>query len=58
MWRRGFMWGPSNRPPAAATEATVEVDLYKGLKLQTQTGTSTTGSGQASSVGLTYQFNY
>jgi translocation and assembly module TamB len=36
----------------------VQVDLYKGLKLQTQTGTSTTGSGQASSVGLTYQFNY
>ena len=42
----------------AGTQATVEIDLYKGLKLQTQTGTASTGTGDASSVGLTYQFQY
>jgi translocation and assembly module TamB len=41
-----------------ATQATVEINLYKGLKLDTATGTSGSGSGAASSVGLTYQFNY
>jgi translocation and assembly module TamB len=54
----GVYVGAQQSTSGSGTEATVQVDLYKGLKLQTQTGTSTTGSGQASSVGLTYQFNY
>jgi translocation and assembly module TamB len=36
----------------------VQINLYKGLKLQTATGAAGSGSGNASSVGLTYQFNY
>ena len=54
----GVYVGAQQSTSGSGTEATVQIDLYKGLKLQTQTGTSTTGSGQASSVGLTYQFNY
>jgi translocation and assembly module TamB len=37
------------------TQGTLQIDLYKGLKLQTNVGSS--GSG-GSSVGLTYQFEY
>ncbi len=47
------------------TQATVQVDLYKGLKLETDVGSgggSATGSSSSSSngtsVGLTYQFEY
>jgi len=36
----------------------VQVNLYKGLKLETTTGAGAAGSGDTSSVGLTYQFNY
>ncbi len=54
----GVYVGAQQSTSGSGTQATVTVDLYKGLKLQTETGTSTTGSGQASSVGLTYQFNY
>jgi len=44
----------------------VQIDLWKGLKLETQVGTgggSATGAGSAdsssgTSVGLTYQFEY
>ncbi len=54
----GVYVGAQQSTTGSGTQATVTIDLYKGLKLQTETGTSTTGSGQASSVGLTYQFNY
>lgn len=46
------------------TQATVQIDLAKGLKLNTTAGTGTTtatgatSSGDAASVGLTYQFEY
>jgi translocation and assembly module TamB len=54
----GVYVGAQQSTSGSGTQATVQIDLYHGLKLQTQTGTSTTGSGDASSVGLTYQFNY
>ena len=37
------------------TGAQVQIDLYKGLKLDTQVGSSGSGGNQ---VGLTYQFEY
>ena len=37
------------------TQGTLQIDLYKGLKLQTNVGSSAAGG---SSVGLTYQFEY
>ena len=37
------------------TQGTLQIDLYKGLKLQTNVGSSASGG---SSVGLTYQFEY
>ncbi len=46
------------------TQATVQIDIAKGLKLETTAGTgatSATGSGggsNAASVGVTYQFEY
>jgi translocation and assembly module TamB len=39
---------------SAGSQATVQIDITKGLKLQTDVGS---GTG-ANSVGLTYQFNY
>jgi translocation and assembly module TamB len=54
----GVYVGATQATNGQGTQATVQVNLYKGLKLQTATGTSSTGSGDASSVGLTYQFNY
>jgi translocation and assembly module TamB len=54
----GVYVGAQQSTAGGGTQATVQVDLYHGLKLQTQTGTSSTGTGNASSVGLTYQFNY
>jgi translocation and assembly module TamB len=54
----GVYVGAQQSTAGNGTQATVQIDLYHGLKLQTQTGTSSTGSGDASSVGLTYQFNY
>jgi translocation and assembly module TamB len=54
----GVYVGAQQSTSGAGSQATVQIDLYKGLKLQTQTGTSSSGTGDASSVGLTYQFNY
>jgi translocation and assembly module TamB len=54
----GVYVGAQQSTSGSGTEATVEIDLYKGLKLLTETGTSSSGSGNSSSVGLTYQFNY
>ena len=54
----GVYVGATQATNGQGTQASVEINLYRGLKLQTSTGTSSTGSGNASSVGLTYQFNY
>ena len=54
----GVYVGATQATNGQGTQASVEINLYRGLKLQTSTGTSSTGSGDASSVGLTYQFNY
>jgi translocation and assembly module TamB len=47
------------------TQAVVQIDLARGLKLQATAGTGSTqsatgvaGSSDAASVGITYQFNY
>jgi translocation and assembly module TamB len=54
----GVYVGARQATSGPGTEITVQINLYKGLKLQTQTGTGNSGTGNASSVGLTYQFNY
>jgi translocation and assembly module TamB len=54
----GVYVGAQQSTSGQGTQATVQINLYKGLKLQTATGTSGGGSGASSSVGLTYQFNY
>jgi translocation and assembly module TamB len=54
----GVYVGATQATNGQGTQASVQINLYKGLKLETATGTSSTGSGDASSVGLTYQFNY
>jgi translocation and assembly module TamB len=54
----GIYVGATQATNGQGTQATVQVNLYKGLKLQTATGTTGASSGNSSSVGLTYQFNY
>jgi translocation and assembly module TamB len=54
----GIYVGASQATSGQGTQASVQINLYKGLKLNTSTGTSSTGAGDASSIGLTYQFNY
>ncbi|MBB5373227.1 translocation/assembly module TamB domain-containing protein [Acidocella aromatica] len=54
----GVYVGATQSTTGQGTQADVQINLYKGLKLQTSTGTSTTTGGQSSSVGITYQFNY
>jgi translocation and assembly module TamB len=54
----GVYVGAQQATNGQGTQATVQINLYKGLKLQTATGTSTAGTGASSSIGLTYQFNY
>lgn len=54
----GVYVGASQATNGTGTQATVQVNLTKGLKLTTSTGNSSTGAGTSSSVGLTYQFNY
>jgi translocation and assembly module TamB len=54
----GVYVGATQATNGQGTQASVQVNLYKGLKLQTSTGTSGSGTGDSSSVGLTYQFNY
>lgn len=61
---RGVYLGAKQSATGGGTQATVQVDLAKGLKLETTAGsgnTSATGStsgSDAASVGLTYQFEY
>ncbi len=52
----GVYLGATQATNGQGTQATVQINLTKGLKLQSSTGTSRTGN--SSSVGLTYQFNY
>ena len=54
----GIYLGAAQATNGQGTQASVQINLYKGLKLQTSTGTSSAGGGDSSSVGLTYQFNY
>ena len=54
----GIYVGASQATNGQGTQASVQINLFKGLKLNTSTGTSSTGAGDASSIGLTYQFNY
>lgn len=53
----GVYVGASQSADGQSTSVDVQINLYKGLKLDTSTGTSSTG-GDSNSVGLTYQFNY
>ncbi len=61
---RGVYLGAKQSTASNGTQATVQVDLAKGLKLEATAGassTSATGStsgSDAASVGLTYQFEY
>jgi translocation and assembly module TamB len=61
---RGVYLGAKQSASGGGTQATVQIDLAKGLKLETTAGsgsTSATGSassGDAASVGITYQFEY
>ncbi len=50
----GVYVGAKQGTTGAQTQATVQVDITKGLKLETDVGTGTGGN----SVGLTYQFEY
>lgn len=54
----GVYVGATQATNGQGTQATVEINLTKGLKLQSATGTSNTSTGNSSSVGLSYQFNY
>ena len=61
---RGVYVGAKQSTSGGGTQATVQVDLAKGLKLETTAGsgstnaTGATSSSDAASVGLTYQFEY
>ena len=61
---RGVYVGASQSATGGGTQATVQVDIAKGLKFQTTAGsgstvaTGGTSSSDAASVGLTYQFQY
>jgi translocation and assembly module TamB len=62
--RRGVYLGAKQSASGGGTQATVQIDLTKGLKLETTAGsgntsaTGSTSSADAASVGLTYQFEY
>jgi translocation and assembly module TamB len=61
----GVRLGASQSASGGGSQATVEIDVAKGLKLQTTAGTGSTsatpgvgGSMNGSGVGLLYQFEY
>jgi translocation and assembly module TamB len=54
----GVYVGARQSTTGQGTQASVQINLYKGLQLQTATGSAGSGAGASSSVGLTYQFNY
>lgn len=53
----GVYVGASQSTTGQGSKANVEINLYKGLKLQSATGTDSTGQS-SSSIGLSYQFSY
>ena len=59
---RGVYFGAKQSASGSGTQATVQVDIAKGLKLETTAGsgsssaTGSTSSADAASVGLTYRF--
>jgi translocation and assembly module TamB len=62
---RGVYAGAKQSASGSGTQATVQIDLAKGLKLEATAGSSgsssatgSTSSADAASVGLTYQFEY
>jgi translocation and assembly module TamB len=61
---RGVYLGAKQSASGGGTQATVQIDLAKGLKLETTAGSGTTSatgstsSADAASVGITYQFEY
>jgi translocation and assembly module TamB len=61
---RGVYLGARQSATGGGTQATVQIDLTRGLKLETTAGsgntsaTGSTGSADAASIGLTYQFEY
>jgi translocation and assembly module TamB len=61
---RGVYVGAQQSATGSGTQATVQIDLAKGLKLQTTAGsgsssaTGSTSNADAASVGITYQFEY
>jgi translocation and assembly module TamB len=61
---RGVYLGAKQSATGGGTQATMQIDLAKGLKLETSAGsgntsaTGSTSSADAASVGLTYQFEY
>ncbi len=52
--RNGVYVGAKQGTTGGQTQATVQIDIFKGLKAQTDVGTGQGGN----SVGLTYQFEY
>jgi translocation and assembly module TamB len=50
----GVYVGAKQGTSGAQTQATVQIDIFRGLKAETDVGTGTGGN----SVGLTYQFEY
>jgi translocation and assembly module TamB len=61
---RGVYVGAQQSATGTGTQATVQIDLAKGLKLQTTAGsgsssaTGSASSADSASVGITYQFEY
>jgi len=61
---RGVYVGAQQSATGSGTQAIVQIDLAKGLRLETTAGTGSTtatgasSGGNAASVGLTYQFQY
>jgi translocation and assembly module TamB len=61
---RGVYVGAQQSATGSGTQATVQIDLAKGLKLQTTAGsgsssaTGSASSADSASVGITYQFEY
>ena len=61
---RGVYLGAKQSTSGAGTQATLQVDITKGLKLETDVGTGgssaqgSSGNSSGTSVGLTYQFEY
>lgn len=62
---RGVYVGAKQATSGGGSQATVQIDITKGLKLETNVGTggasaqgSAAGSSTGTNVGITYQFEY